>query len=118
MFPALYALLFGCPVGQGDVRVLLLIEQAYASWPTAASKVPQAWRNGPAGWRKPMQEQRSIAQRPNMAVVNPIIRLHEADRVVVARATLLPGTAVGAGVITAQRIPPHERRAVRLLVEG
>src|SRR3954447_25391051 len=118
MFPALYALLFGCPVGQGDVRVLLLIEQAYASWPTATSKVSQAWRNGPAGWRKPMQEQQTIAQRPNMAVVNPIIRLHEADNVVMARATLLPGTAVGDGINATQRIPPGHKVAVRRIEEG
>src|SRR3954470_17169099 len=118
MFPALYALLFGCPVGQGDVRVLLLIEQAYASWPTAASKAPQAWRNGPAGWRKPMQEQQTPAQRPAMAVVNPIIRLHEADNVVMARATLLPGTSVGDGVITAQRVPPGHKGAVRRIEAG
>src|SRR3954451_10728984 len=118
MFPALYALLFGCPVGQGDVRVLLLIEQAYTSWPTAASKTPQAWRNGPAGWRKPMQEQQTIAQRPNMAVVNPIIRLHEADNVAMARATLLPGTAVGDGINATQRIPPGHKVAVRRIEEG
>ena len=37
-----------------------------------------------------MQEQQTIAQRPTMAVVNPIIRLHQADNVVMARATLLP----------------------------
>src|SRR4051794_41902286 len=97
MFPALYALLFGCPVGQGDVRVLLLIEQAYASWPTAASKVPQAWRNGPAGWRKPMQEQQTIAQRPNMAVVNPNICHPMACKGGMARTNPLPWNAVGGG---------------------
>ena len=41
-----------------------------------------------------MQEQQTLGQRPTMAVVNPIIRLHEADNVVVARVTLLPGTSV------------------------
>ena len=65
-----------------------------------------------------MQEQQTMPQRPNMAVVNPIIRLHEADNVVMARATLLPGTAVGDGVITAQRIPPGHKVAVRRIEEG
>src|SRR3954469_19581296 len=50
-----------------------------------------AW-DGPARRRRPMQEQQTVPQRPTMAIVNPIIRLHEADNVVVARATLLPGT--------------------------
>ena len=53
-----------------------------------------------------MQEQQTAPQRPTMAVVNPIIRLHEADNVVMARATLLPGTAVGDGINATQRIPP------------
>src|SRR3954462_13417887 len=65
-----------------------------------------------------MQEQQTLAQRPAMAVVNPIIRLHEADNVVMARATLLPGTSVGDGVITAQRIPPGHKVAVRRIEEG
>src|SRR3954470_8383766 len=65
-----------------------------------------------------MQEQQTPAQRPTMAVVNPIIRLHEADNVVMARATLLPGTSVGDGVITAQRIPPGHKVAVRRIEAG
>src|SRR5215212_3554417 len=65
-----------------------------------------------------MQEQQTPAQRPTMAVVNPIIRLHQADNVVMARATLLPGTSVGDGVITAQRIPPGHKVAVRRIEVG
>ena len=65
-----------------------------------------------------MQEQQTLAQRPNMAVVNPIIRLHEADNVVMARATLLPGTAVGDGINATQRIPPGHKVAVRRIEEG
>jgi hypothetical protein len=53
-----------------------------------------------------MQEQQTVAQRPKVAVVNPVIRLHEADSVVVARTTLLPGTPVANGVIATQRDPP------------
>ena len=65
-----------------------------------------------------MQEQQTVAQRPTMAVINPIIRLHQADNVVMARATLLPGTSVGDGVITAQRIPPGHKVAVCRIEEG
>ncbi len=60
-----------------------------------------------------MQEQQTVAQRPNMAVVSPVIRLHLADSVVIARATLLPGTPVGDGLIATQRIPPGHKMAVR-----
>ena len=45
-----------------------------------------------------MQEQQTIAQRPKTAASNPVICLHQADNVVVARATLLPGTPVEKGV--------------------
>ena len=64
-----------------------------------------------------MPEQPTIA-RPKVAVVTPIIRLHEADNVVMARATLLQGTPVGAGVVTAQRIPPGHKVAVRRIEGG
>ena len=57
-----------------------------------------------------MPERRPSAEPP-LAAVNPIIRLHEADNVVVARATLLPGTAVEE-VAVARRIPPGHKVAV------
>src|SRR5258707_13017759 len=65
-----------------------------------------------------MEEQQPIAPRPNVAAVSPIIRLHEADNVVMARVTLLPGTPVQDGVIAAQRIPPGHKVAVRRIEEG
>src|SRR3954451_20779268 len=65
-----------------------------------------------------MHKQQTVVQWPNLAVVNPVIRLHEADSVVVARATLLPGTPVGDDVITAQRIPPGHKVAVRRIEAG
>jgi len=64
-----------------------------------------------------MQEQ-TLAPHPKMAVGNPIIRLYETDNVVVARATLLPGTPVGNGVVATQRIPPGHKVAVRRIEEG
>src|SRR3954471_18361769 len=53
-----------------------------------------------------LPKQQTVVQWPNLAVVNPVIRLHEADSVVVARTTLLPGTPVANGVIATQRDPP------------
>ena len=44
-----------------------------------------------------MQEQQTIAQRPNMAVVNPIIRLHDADNVVMAAQPCCPARQSGTG---------------------
>src|SRR3954462_7203637 len=76
-----------------------------------------AW-DGPARRRRPMQEQQTMPQRPTMAIVNPIIRLHEADNVVVARATLLPGTPGGDGINATQRVPPGHKGAVRRIEEG
>jgi arabinonate dehydratase len=67
---------------------------------------------------KTMQEQQTVARRPNIREVTPVIRLHEADSVAVARATLLPGTAVGDGVIATQRIPPGHKVAVRRIEVG
>jgi len=65
-----------------------------------------------------MREQETTAQRPNVATESPIIRLHQADNVVMARVTLLPGTPVQDGVIAAQRIPPGHKVAVRRIEEG
>src|SRR5215210_3147000 len=64
-----------------------------------------------------MQEQQTLPNRPTTAV-NPVIRLHDADNVVMARATLLPGTPVGNGVVATQRIPPGHKVAVRRIEEG
>src|SRR3954453_6878542 len=65
-----------------------------------------------------MHKKQTVVQWPNLAVVNPVIRLHEADSVVVARATLLPGTPVGDDVITAQRTPRGHKVAVRRIEAG
>ncbi len=48
----------------------------------------------------------------------PVIRLHPDDTVVIARATLLPGTPVADGIVAKQRIPAGHKVAVRALAEG
>src|SRR3954449_1840225 len=65
-----------------------------------------------------MHKQQTVVQWPNLAVVNPVICLHEADSVVVARTTLLPGTPVADGVIATQRIPPGHKVAVHRIEAG
>jgi altronate hydrolase len=64
-----------------------------------------------------MQEQQVLANRPT-TVVNTVIRLHDADNVVMARATLLPGAPVGDGAVATQRIPPGHKVALRRIEEG
>ena len=48
----------------------------------------------------------------------PVIRLHPDDGVVIARATLLPGTPVADGVTATERIPAGHKVAVRAHREG
>src|SRR6266545_1412114 len=48
----------------------------------------------------------------------PVIRLHPEDGVVIARATLLPGTPVASGVVAAERIPAGHKVAVRPIAVG
>jgi len=48
----------------------------------------------------------------------PVIRLHQDDGVVIARATLLPGTPVAEGVAAVSRIPAGHKVAVRPHVMG
>jgi altronate hydrolase len=48
----------------------------------------------------------------------PVIRLHPGDSVVIARATLLPGTPVADGVAAAERIPAGHKVAVRPIATG
>src|SRR3954452_5228374 len=67
--------------------------------------------------RKPMNEQAPSLDRSAPAA-RPVIRLHPADNVVIARATLLPGAPAGDGVTAAQRIPPGHKIAVRPIGEG
>jgi len=43
----------------------------------------------------------------------PVIRLHPDDSVVIARATLLPGTPLAEGVAAKERIPAGHKVAVR-----
>ncbi len=45
--------------------------------------------------------------------ISPVIRLHPADGVVIARAMIMPGTVVEEGVAAAERIPPGHKIAVR-----
>src|SRR3954454_5403182 len=67
--------------------------------------------------RNPMNEQAPSLDRSPPAA-RPVIRLHPADNVVIARATLLPGAPAGDGVTAAQRIPPGHKIAVRPIGEG
>ena len=48
----------------------------------------------------------------------PVIRLHPDDGVVIARATLLPGTPVADGVAATERIPAGHKVAVRPIATG
>src|ERR1700722_6237530 len=63
-----------------------------------------------------MPEQ-SVTTRPR-GLANPIIQLHNADNVVVARSTLSQGTPVAEGGVAAERIPPGHKVAVRAIPEG
>ena len=47
-----------------------------------------------------------------------VIRLNDADTVVIARATLLPGTEVAPGVAASQRIPAGHKVAVAPIAQG
>ncbi|MBV8617008.1 MAG: altronate dehydratase [Acetobacteraceae bacterium] len=48
----------------------------------------------------------------------PVIRLHPDDNVVIARATLLPGTPVAEGLAAAERVPAGHKVAVRPIAPG
>ncbi len=48
----------------------------------------------------------------------PTIRLHPEDGVAIARVTLLPGTAVGDGVLAAERVPAGHKVALRAYAPG
>ena len=48
----------------------------------------------------------------------PVIRLHPEDSVVIARATLLPGTPVADNVVAVERIPAGHKVAVRAIASG
>jgi altronate hydrolase len=48
----------------------------------------------------------------------PVIRLHPDDNVVIARATLLPGTPVADGLAAAERVPAGHKVAVRPIEPG
>jgi altronate hydrolase len=47
-----------------------------------------------------------------------VIRLHDEDSVVIARATLLPGTEIAPGITASQRIPAGHKVAVRPIAQG
>ena len=57
------------------------------------------------------------AARP-AGTVSPIIRLHESDNVVVARATLPQGGLVLDGLVASERIPPGHKVATKAIAEG
>src|SRR5437868_9399236 len=62
-----------------------------------------------------MHEQATSEKLPTAHVV---IRLHPADTVAIARATLLPGVPVADGVTATQRIPPGHKIALRRIEHG
>ena len=64
-----------------------------------------------------MREQAARAM-PSGQPLRPVIRLHPADNVVIARATLLPGAPVDDGVSATQRIPPGHKVAAGHINEG
>ena len=49
---------------------------------------------------------------------SPVIRLHQDDMVLIARAAILPGVEVAPGVITVDRIPAGHKVAVRPIATG
>ena len=53
-----------------------------------------------------------------LANPHPVICLHPNDHVVIARATLLPGTTVGDGIVAIDRIPAGHKVAVRPVTAG
>ena len=53
-----------------------------------------------------------------MTAPSPVIRLHPDDGVVIARASLLPGTPVADGVAATDRIPAGHKVAVRAIAAG
>jgi arabinonate dehydratase len=64
-----------------------------------------------------MHEQATSTDR-GAAALHPVIQLHPADNVVIARATLLTGAPVGDGLTATQRIPPGHKVAVRPIQQG
>ena len=48
----------------------------------------------------------------------PVIRLHPADNVVIARATLLPGAAIAPGIAATERVPAGHKVATAPIAEG
>jgi altronate hydrolase len=52
------------------------------------------------------------------AIPNSVICLHSNDSVVIARATLLPGTLIAHGVVASDRIPAGHKVAVRPIAPG
>ncbi len=65
-----------------------------------------------------MQEQQAIAPQHDAVGLSQVIRLHQADSVVIARTLLAPGTVIDDGVVVAQRILPGHKVAVRRIEEG
>jgi len=51
-------------------------------------------------------------------VAYPVISLHPSDGVVIARATIAPGTPVADGVVASERIPPGHKVAGRPYAVG
>lgn len=50
--------------------------------------------------------------------ISPVIRLHPDDGVLIARASLPPGTVVADGVTTVERIPSGHKVAIKPIAEG
>jgi altronate hydrolase len=65
-----------------------------------------------------MDESGASGEQGASRAVHPVIRLHPADSVVIARAMLLPGAPVADSVTATERIPPGHKVAVREIKEG
>ena len=50
--------------------------------------------------------------------ISPVIRLHPDDGVLIARASLPPGTLVADGVTTVERIPSGHKVAIKPIALG
>src|SRR3954453_13401360 len=58
-----------------------------------------------------------LRRRPAMTI-SPVIRLHPDDGVLIARASLPPGTLVADGVTTVERIPSGHKVAIKPIAVG
>jgi len=67
----------------------------------------------------PVKDEESYVTKGDpMTTPSPVIRLHPADGVLIARASLPPGTLVADGVTTVERIPSGHKVAIKPIAVG